>query len=196
MAKKDHGQKNAPNVNASTGTVIKVGVKDMILLNLTCNNSLLYKEFLFGVVIVLLADTLLLICCCQIVAPSYAHTPDGIIQTWTNPKHNVKIQFSYFPEMPIIDTFTTLNFSVQDLQTGDHVRDFTARVVVTNGQRLFKFVNISVPNGDFGVKYIFPDDGTHQVILRIDSESLLELASFDVFVPHQSPPCLTGSKQR
>jgi hypothetical protein len=32
--------------------------------------------------------------------------------------------------------------------------------------------------------------GTHQVILRIDSESLLELASFDVFVPHQSPPSI------
>ena len=190
MAKKDHGQKNVPNVKASTGTVIKVGAKDMILLKLTCNNSLLYKKFLFGIVIVLLADTLLLIYCCQIVAPSFAHIPDGIIQTWTNPKHNVKIQFSYFPEVPIIDTFTALNFSVQDLQTGDHVRDFTARVVVTNGQRLFKFENISVPNGDFGVKYIFPDDGTHQVILRIDSESLLELASFDVFVPHQSPPSI------
>jgi hypothetical protein len=190
MEKKAHVQKNAPNVDASTGTVIKVGVKDMILLNLTCNNSLLYKEFFFGVGIVLLVDTLVLMHCCQIVAPSYAHIPDGIIQTWTNPKDNVKIQFSYFPEKPIIDTFTALNFSVQDLQTGDHVRDFTARVVVTNGQRLFKFENISVPNGDFGVKYIFPDDGTHQVILRIDSESLLELASFDVFVPHQAPPSI------
>ena len=190
MAKKGHGQKNAPDVDANTGMVIKVGVKNMSLLNLTCNNSLLYKEILFSVFIVLLADTLVLISCCQIVPPSYAHIPDGIIQTWTNPKHKVKIQFSYFPEMPIIDTFTALNFSVQDLQTGEHVRDFTARVVVTNGQRLFKFENISVPNGDFGVKYIFPDDGTHQVILRIDSESLLELASFDVFVPHQSPPSI------
>jgi hypothetical protein len=190
MAKKGHCQKNAPDVDANTGMVIKVGVKEMSLLNQICNNNLLYKELFFGVVIVLLADTLVLIYCCQIVAPSYAHIPDGIIQTWTNPKDNVKIQFSYFPEMPIIDTFTALNFSVQDLQTGDHVRDFTARIVVTNGQRLFKFENISVPNGDFGVKYIFPDDGTHQVILRIGSESLLELASFDVFVPHQSPPSI------
>ena len=68
---------------------------------------------------------------------SYAHITDSEkIQVWTNPKDNVKIQFSYSPEMPIIDTFTSLNFSVQDLQSGDHIRDFTARVVVTNGERL------------------------------------------------------------
>ena len=93
--------------------------------------------------------------------------------------------------MPIIDTFTSLNFSVQDLQSGDHIRDFTARVVVTNGQRLFKFENITVPNGHFSVKYIFPDDGTHQVLLRLDTSTDLKIpASFSVFVPHQSPPSI------
>jgi hypothetical protein len=58
---------------------------------------------------------------------------------------------------------------------------------------LFKFENITVPNGDFSVKYIFPDDGTHQVILRVDSNHLVELASFQVFVPHRSPPSLSSS---
>jgi hypothetical protein len=66
-------------------------------------------------------------------------------------------------------------------------------MVVTNGQRLFKFENITVPNGDFSVKYIFPDDGTHQVILRVNSKHLVELASFQVFVPHQSPPSLLNA---
>ena len=70
------------------------------------------------------------------------------------------------------------------------MKDFVAKVVVTNGQRLFKFENITVTNGDFSVKYIFPDDGTHQVILRVDSKHLVELASFQVFVPHQSPPSI------
>lgn len=154
------------------------------------NSSLSFKEIFFSTIIVLMTITFVLICYCHIIPLSYALIPNGNIQAWTNPKDNVKIQFSYFPEKPIIDTFTALDFSVQDLQTGDHIRDFTARVVVTNGQRLFKFENISVPNGDFGVKYLFPDDGTHQVILRIDSKSLLELASFDVFVPHQSPPSI------
>lgn len=123
---------------------------------------------------------------------SYAHLTDSEkIQVWTNPKENVKIQFSYSPEMPIIDTFTSLNFSVQDLQSDTHIRDLTGRVVVTNGQRLFKFENITVPNGHFSVRYIFPDDGTHQVLLRLDTSTDLKLiASFNVFVPHQSPPSI------
>ena len=93
----------------------------------------------------------------------------------------------------VIDTFTALNFSVQDLKTGEHIKDFTARVVVTNGQRLFKFENITVPDGDFSVKYLFPDDGTHQVILRLNLKHSVELASFQVFVPHQSPPGLLNN---
>ena len=112
------------------------------------------------------------------------------IQDWKNVKDNIEIQFSYKPDKPIIDAFTELQFSVTNLQTGEHLRDFVARVVVTNGQRLFKFENITVPNGDFSVKYIFPDDGTHQVILRVNSNHLVELASFQVFVPHQSPPSI------
>lgn len=112
------------------------------------------------------------------------------IQDWKNVKDNIEIQFSYKPDKPIIDAFTILEFSVTNLQTGEHVKDFVARVVVTNGQRLFKFENITVPNGDFSVKYIFPDDGTHQVISRVDSNHLVELASFQVFVPHQSPPSI------
>ena len=124
---------------------------------------------------------------------SYAHFPSGKMQEWKNVKDNVKVQFAYFTDKPIIDTFTALNFSVQNLKTGEHISDFTARVVVTNGQRLFKFENITVPNGDFSVKYIFPDDGTHQVILRVNSKHLVELASFQVFVPHQSPPSLLNA---
>jgi hypothetical protein len=62
---------------------------------------------------------------------------------------------------------------------------------VTNGQRLFKFENITVADGDFSVKYLFPDDGTHQVITRIDTkDSINLLSSFNVFVPHQQPPTL------
>lgn len=140
---------------------------------------------------ILIASTLSLMYEELIISDSFAHIADrNTTQTWTNPKDNIRIQFDYFPERPIIDTFTSLNFSVQDLKTGEHIRDFIARVVVTNGQRLFKFENISVADGDFGVKYIFPDDGTHQVILRINSGHLVELASFQVFVPHQSPPSI------
>ena len=115
---------------------------------------------------------------------------DSRVQIWTNSRENIKVQFTYLPEKPIIDTFTIMNFSVQNLNTGEHIKNFTAKVVVTNGQRLFKFENVTVPDGDFSVKYLFPDDGTHQVLLRINSKSIFALASFQVFVPHQSPPSL------
>jgi hypothetical protein len=112
-------------------------------------------------------------------------------QEWISQKDNVKILFTYQPERPIIDTFTKLEFSVINLTGNENLKDFDARVVVTNGQRLFKFENITVPDGDFSVEYLFPDDGTHQVITRVDKGAAVQvLASFNVFVPHQAPPSL------
>jgi hypothetical protein len=113
------------------------------------------------------------------------------IQEWVSQRDGIKIQFTYKPDTPIVDTFTELKFSVLNLTSGDHIKDFLARVVVTNGQRLFTFENISVADGDFSVKYLFPEDGTHQVVTRIDTkDSINLLSSFNVFVPHQQPPTL------
>ena len=112
------------------------------------------------------------------------------VQEWIDKYKNIKIQFDYLPDNPIIDTFTELQFSVQNLTNDRHIKDFDARVVVTNGQRLFKFENITASDGDFSVKYIFPDDGTHQVLLRVNTNNSIILTSFSVFVPHQSPPSL------
>jgi plastocyanin len=81
------------------------------------------------------------------------------------------------------------NFSVQDLE-GNHIKDVKTSVIVTNKQRLFKFQNITATAGDFYVEYIFPDDGTHQVIIRTDTKTTIIPASFSVFVPHQSPPSI------
>jgi hypothetical protein len=122
---------------------------------------------------------------------AYAHLPvdNNRTQQWISQRDGIKILFIYEPEKPIIDTFTELKFSVLNLTSSEHLKDFMARVVVTNGQRLFKFENITVADGDLSVKYIFPDDGTHQIVTRISKEtSVLTLASFNVFVPHQSPP--------
>jgi hypothetical protein len=125
---------------------------------------------------------------------AYAHlnvSGSSPLQQVISQKDNIKILFGYVPEKPIIDTFTELKFSLINLTTNEHVKDFTARVVVTNGQRLFKFENITIPDGDFSVKYLFPDDGTHQVITRINKDTPIQLlASFNVFVPHQAPPSL------
>ena len=122
---------------------------------------------------------------------SEAHFVAKNTQQWESKQGNVLIQFAYEPERPLIDTFTELKFNIQNLSTGQHLENLTGRVVVTNGQRLFKFENISIPAGHFSVKYIFPDDGTHQVLLILDRGNDFKIpASFDVFVPHQSPPSI------
>jgi len=116
------------------------------------------------------------------------------IQEWTDSYSGITTQFVYEPEKPIIDTFTELKFSIQNTTTGGHISDADntkARVVVTNGQRLFKFENITVgEDGHFSVKYLFPDDGTHQVITRLDTNDSSTASSFNVFVPHQAPPSI------
>jgi hypothetical protein len=118
-------------------------------------------------------------------------SPLNKTQEWISQKDDVKILFTYQPERPVIDTFTRLEFRVTNLTNDENLKDFDARVVVTNGQRLFKFENITVPDGDFSVEYLFPDDGTHQVIARVDKDAAVQvLASFNVFVPHQAPPSL------
>jgi len=120
-------------------------------------------------------------------------SPLNKTQEWISQRDNVKILFTYQPERPIIDTFTKLEFSVINLTSNENLKDFDARVVVTlpDGQRLFRFENITVSDGDFSVEYLFPDDGTHQVITRIDKGAAVQvLASFNVFVPHQAPRSL------
>lgn len=118
-------------------------------------------------------------------------SPLNETQEWVSQKDAVRILFTYQPERPIIDTFTKLEFAVINITNNQNLKDFDARVVVTNGQRLFQFENISVHDGDFSVNYIFPEDGTHQVLTKISKGAAVQvLASFNVFVPHQAPPSL------
>jgi hypothetical protein len=122
---------------------------------------------------------------------SEAHFVLKNTQEWQDRQNNIEIQFTYEPQIPTIDTFTELIFSIQNISNGEHVENLTGRLVVTNGQRLFKFENINIPDGHFSVKYIFPGDGTHQVLLRLDMSNKLNIpSSFDVSVPHQSPPSI------
>jgi len=117
---------------------------------------------------------------------AYAHITGDRTQQWINPQDNVKIQFTYEPEKPLIGSPTELKFSVQNLQTGQHLKDLFAKVTIINGQRVFKFNNLTVSDGDFSVNSTFPNEGTYQVILRINSKDYaIALASFRVFVPFQ-----------
>ena len=108
-------------------------------------------------------------------------------QTWVDKLNSLKMQFGYSPKEPIIDKPTELKFTVQNLQTGEQIKNLSARVVVLNNaggqQRSFKFTNITAPNGIFSVNYLFPDSGQYNVITKIDSKDFTSLASFNVPVP-------------
>jgi hypothetical protein len=113
-------------------------------------------------------------------------------QTWIDKLNNLKIQFGYSPAKPVIDASTQLKFSVQNLQTGEQLKDLSARIVVLSNaggqQRSFKFTNITAaPDSTYSVKYLFPDSGLYNVITKIDSNDFTSLASFNVFVPFSQP---------
>jgi hypothetical protein len=105
-------------------------------------------------------------------------------QLWVNKENNARIIFTYNPESPIIDKPTKLLFSVQDLRTGDEIKErLHARIIITNGPDILKIANSTFAGGNFSISYAFPD--SYQVISKIDSKNVSELASFNVFVPTQ-----------
>ncbi len=117
---------------------------------------------------------------------AYGHIIGNRTQQWISPQQNVKIEFTYQPEKPLLESPTELQFSVQNLQTGQHLKDLFAKIIVINGQGFFKSNNMTVQNGDFSVNSTFPIEGTYQVILRINSKDYaIALASFKVIVPFQ-----------
>lgn len=117
---------------------------------------------------------------------TYGHVYLDEVQFWEDPQDNLEIEFGYIPEEPVVDRFTNLSFSITEWETGEHIKDSVAMVTITMGERLFKFQNITVPHGDFSVHYLFPEHGTHQVLLRLDRNDSIHVASFQVYVPHQS----------
>ena len=120
----------------------------------------------------------------------YAHLSGPTLQQWLDRENNIKIQFAYKPEKPTADSPTELSFSVQNLTTGQHIKNFRASVVIINDfQRAFKFLNIPVADGDFSLKYSFPDSGRNQILVSLNKDSFgLALASFKVSVLAPSPP--------
>jgi hypothetical protein len=89
-------------------------------------------------------------------------------QLWTDSDHDLKIRFMYEPKIPIVDKPTELKFTVQRISTGEYLKDLVVNVLVTDNIsglfRNFKFNNISAPNGQFSVSYLFPDTGLFEII--------------------------------
>ncbi|MCJ7637000.1 MAG: hypothetical protein MUO21_05875 [Nitrososphaeraceae archaeon] len=115
----------------------------------------------------------------------YSHIPNNNIvkQEIVDQYDKIKVQFAYDQEKIKINTLTDLKFSVLNSTTEDHIKNFLARIVVTEGSEVFRFDNIKVNDGDFSVKHSFTNYGTHQVILRVDTNSSITSASFDVIIP-------------
>jgi hypothetical protein len=97
--------------------------------------------------------------------------------------NKIKVQFEYEPEKININTLANLKFSVLNSTTNEHIKNFIARVVVTEGSELFRFDNITVNDGDFSVKHSFANYGTHQVFLRVDTNSSITPVAFNVIIP-------------
>jgi hypothetical protein len=111
------------------------------------------------------------------------------IQEWNSTQDNVKIQFGYIPEKPLVYTETNLIFSIQDLTTGNHIKDLIASITITKNDKIFfKFNDVDIKNGDLSLKVRFLEDGYYQVISQIsstDNNIALALASFNLYIPLQ-----------
>jgi hypothetical protein len=64
-------------------------------------------------------------------------------------EQSMKIQFAYQPQKPILDQPTELKFVVQNLKTGDYLRNHVANILVTHNSSgvfsNFRFSNLTVP---------------------------------------------------
>ena len=122
----------------------------------------------------------------------YSHIPTNnqiSIQEIVDQHDKIKVQFAYDQDKIKINTLTDLKFSVLNSTTEEHIKNFLARVVVTEGSELFGFDNITVRDGDFSVKHSFANYGSHQVILRVDTNSSIIPASFNLIIPsYQTSP--------
>ncbi len=129
----------------------------------------------------------------------YSHIPTDnqiAIQEIVDQHDKIKVQFAYDQDKIKINTLTDLKFSVLNSTTEEHIKNFLARVVVTEGSELFGFDNITVRDGDFSVKHSFVNYGSHQVILRVDTNSSIIPASFNLIIPSyqsSSSPFLVDS---
>ena len=128
----------------------------------------------------------------QITDNAYAHIPQdnktAPIQEWRDQRNNVKIQFSYSPDNPLVYTLTDLKFSIQDLNTGNHIKDLISSLTITKDDKIFfKFDDVAIQNGDLSLRVQFSEDGNYRAISQVSStdNAAVALASFNILVPLQ-----------
>src|SRR5690349_9235635 len=115
---------------------------------------------------------------------TYAHIYNNNVQEWRDRQNNIKIQFSYLPEHPTMEDLIQLRFSIQNLQTGNHLKNLVAKITLINTDynATYKLGNITVTDGDFSIKSPTLDPGVDRVIIKINSKDYSSLASFNMSV--------------
>ena len=114
----------------------------------------------------------------------FSHIPNNniVIQEIIDQNDKIKVQFGYESEKINTNTLTNLKFSILNSTTGEHIKNFLARIVVTDGVEVFNYDNIFVKDGDFSINHTFANYGNHQVLSRVDTNSSIISASFDVTI--------------
>lgn len=83
---------------------------------------------------------------------------------------------------------TKMYFQIKELGSSKIVAnsDLTVNTTISDHDcRLFKFPEQKVVDGKFDIKYIFPDDGQHRVILQLyRNDDAFTVASFNLNIPH------------
>ena len=114
----------------------------------------------------------------------FSHIPNNniVIQEIIDQNDKIKVQFGYESEKININTLTNLKFSILNSTTDEHIKNFLSRIVVTDGVEVFNYDNIFVKDGDFSINHTFANYGNHQVLSRVDTNSSIISASFDVTI--------------
>jgi hypothetical protein len=117
--------------------------------------------------------------------------------SWISERNDLNVTIQLVPKIPVIDETTKILFEVTNLNDSKPNMDLNTRVTVTDHDgRLYKFENKLIPiiNGQFSVNYIFPDDGEHRIILQLyENITPLTVSSFDLLIPHTTPPSQTDN---
>ena len=127
----------------------------------------------------------------------FSHIPNNnnniIIQEIIDQNDNIKVQFGYELDKISINNLTNLKFSIINSTTDEHIKNFLARIVVTDGVEVFNYNNILVNDGDFSINHTFANYGNHQVLSRVDTNSSIISASFNVSIPLSSSSSQSSS---
>lgn len=145
----------------------------------SCNGF--FTALLFSIVFVVLFIT---------SSPSYAHLYGYNVQELNDPKNDVLVEFGVEPETPSVGENVALNFSVQNLQTGSHLTNFSDVAAISYYDEknpsandiVGKFSDKNVKNGDFDHSFIFEKGGTYEIFLRIDTPTFINVSKFIIFV--------------